>query len=242
MADSHSTQCPKCGGKKSHAATVCRLCAVSPTDEHGEHRRRLARARQLRYRDRTGQRKYGTFAAFNEARKVAPKTPHIADHGYVVIGDRYEHQIVAEQILGRPLAVGEQVHHVNGDRTDNRPGNLEVCASASQHHFRHRKSGSRLRLPDEPNPMIVCACGCGAVFARFDQFGRPRRYVTSGHIPGRVPTTRPAVLAALAAGPMFRGDIALAVGVSFGSVSQTLNRLRKIGKVRPTGNGWWSLT
>ena len=37
-----------------------------------------------------------------------------------------QHIIVMEQILGRHLLPGEEVHHLNGVRDDNRPENLEL--------------------------------------------------------------------------------------------------------------------
>lgn len=56
------------------------------------------------------------------------------DHagGYRVVptpdGDRLEHRVAMEQMIGRSLRDTEEVHHKNGIRHDNRPRNLELWA------------------------------------------------------------------------------------------------------------------
>ena len=56
---------------------------------------------------------------------------------------RHEHRVVAEEMLGRPLAPGEVVHHRDGDKLNNSPENLEVLPSQAAHVKQHRRVGGR---------------------------------------------------------------------------------------------------
>lgn len=72
--------------------------------------------------------------------------------GYVEVWDReaqdyvLEHRLVLEQKLGRKLLPDEDAHHINEIRSDNRPENLELKDSRSEHQRLHSKT--RLRTAD----------------------------------------------------------------------------------------------
>lgn len=52
---------------------------------------------------------------------------------------RHEHRAVAEAMLGRPLKPGEIVHHIDGDKLNNDPMNLEVLSSQAEHVKKQRR-------------------------------------------------------------------------------------------------------
>jgi len=56
------------------------------------------------------------------------------------LGYVYEHFVVVERAMGKRLRKGAEVHHVNGDRADNRNKNLVVCHDRPYHRLLHRRA------------------------------------------------------------------------------------------------------
>lgn len=78
--------------------------------------------------------KTGDVRAGEPFRKIDRTRGYFLHGGYRMVWRdgkrRPEHRVVMEQMLGRPLTRQENVHHVNGDKQDNRPANLELWSTS----------------------------------------------------------------------------------------------------------------
>lgn len=66
---------------------------------------------------------------------LVPGHPYASKNNYV-----FEHRIIMENKIGRYLCPGEVVHHINRNKKDNRPENLELTTQ-SAHMSGHLRVG-----------------------------------------------------------------------------------------------------
>ena len=63
-------------------------------------------------------------------------------HGYrlIRVGELWlpEHKLIVESYIGRMLENGEVIHHINGNKEDNKIGNLMLFPNQREHNKFHR--------------------------------------------------------------------------------------------------------
>ena len=73
-------------------------------------------------------------------------------------GQVLEHHVVVEERLGHRLRSSAEIHHINGDKQDNRPQNLVVCHDSTYHKLLHRRQAA-LDACGNPNWRKCKYCG-----------------------------------------------------------------------------------
>lgn len=87
-------------------------------------------------------------------RRFVPGHPNASKHGFV-----YEHRLIVEAHIGRYLTRNEEVHHIDGNKSNNNIDNLRVMTKAS-HRTLHHKGKPKSRphrsatLVNSPQPRL----------------------------------------------------------------------------------------
>lgn len=98
------------------------------------------------------------------------------EHPRATQGCIAEHVLIAEAALGRYLPTGAEVHHVDGDRTNNIQSNLVICQDKGYHKLLHVRARV-LRAGGDPNMQRICSrCRTLKPFEAFNRATRNRAY------------------------------------------------------------------
>ncbi len=120
-------------------AKVCCIDGCANTIEKGAygmcgmHAQRVRRYGDPNYITPEAQRRANSRAAMLARVDEVKPTTYRKLHG------RHEHRVIAEQVLGRPLQRNEIVHHIDGNKHNNDPSNLQVMTQSDHVRMHHEE-------------------------------------------------------------------------------------------------------
>src|SRR3990167_7511236 len=96
---------------------------------------------KMEYKKKLSEQKKGEKNPFY---KGIPKQ----NYKYVVINGKtfLQHRIIMENHLGRKLQTNEYIHHINGNKLDNRIENLAIIPNGTKNHAKLHSDNRRLGI------------------------------------------------------------------------------------------------
>lgn len=135
---------PGKNGKIYHAKRHCsRKCWLTRYN-HEDREHSIKGARANGDKSRRHERVVRKTRQFIITNKLNPNT-------YPKVAGRHAHRVIAEQVLGRELLIGEVVHHEDRNKHNNALNNLIVFRSQGDHAGHHQRCINK----NQP-----CKCDC----------------------------------------------------------------------------------
>lgn len=165
--DGRTNKCKKCisAYEKELRSRPADPCVVAMCSKQGRHRR-MCPAHYTRWL-KTGD----VQEDIPVQERVANGQGHITKDGYRILSNKnhpnarsngriFEHVLVMSEIIGRPLRDNENVHHRNGNRSDNTPENLELWSTSQPAGQRiEDKLAWAIELLNDYRPELLCSEG-----------------------------------------------------------------------------------
>ncbi len=103
---------------------VCKSCALTGLEKNETHKSKIGESNKGKGKGISNNHGYILISSPNHPNKDA--------YGYVP-----EHRLVMEKMIGRYLTQEEIIHHIDGNKSNNKPSNLWVFKNRSDHTKHH---------------------------------------------------------------------------------------------------------